>query len=54
MSNVLLVSGVRQSESVIHIRTSILLQILFPYRFITECRLELFDNVFSNPQVLLK
>ena len=30
--NVVLVSGIQQSESVIHIHISILFQILFPYR----------------------
>ena len=30
--NVVLISGVQQSESVIHIHISILFQILFPYR----------------------
>ena len=32
--NVVLVSGIEQSDSVVHI--SILFQIVFPYRFITE------------------
>ena len=32
INNVVLVSGVQQSDSVIHIHVSILFQILFPYR----------------------
>ena len=32
--NVVLVSGVRQSESAIHIHISILFQILFPYKLV--------------------
>ena len=32
--NVVLISGVQQRDSVIHINVSILLQILFPYRLL--------------------
>ena len=32
INNVVLVSGVQQSDSVLHIHVSILFQILFPYR----------------------
>ena len=34
INNVVLVSGVQQSESVIHIHVSILFQILFPFRLL--------------------
>ena len=34
INNVLLVSGVQQSDSVIHIHVSILFQILFPFRLL--------------------
>ena len=34
MNNVVLVSGVQQSDSVIHIHVSILFQILFPFRLL--------------------
>ena len=34
MYNVVLISGVQQSDSVIHIHVSILFQILFPYRLV--------------------
>ena len=34
INNVVLVSGVQHSESVIHIRVSILFQILFPFRLL--------------------
>ena len=34
MNNVILVSGVQQSDSVSHIHVSILFQILFPFRLL--------------------
>ena len=34
MNNVVTVSGVQQSDSVIHINVSILFQILFPFRLL--------------------
>ena len=34
INNVMLVSGVQQSDSVIHIHVSILFQILFPFRLL--------------------
>ena len=34
INNVVLVSGVQQSDSVIHIHVSILFQILFPFRLL--------------------
>ena len=34
INNVVLVSGVQQSDSVTHIHTSILFQILFPFRLL--------------------
>ena len=34
MCNVVFVSGVRQSDSVIHIHISIVFQILFPFRLL--------------------
>ena len=36
INNIVLVLGVQQSDSVIHIQVSILFQIFFPFRFITE------------------
>ena len=38
MNKVVLVSGVQQSESVIHIHVSVLFQILFPFRLL--CNIE--------------
>ena len=34
INNVVLVSGVQQSDSIIHIHVSILFQILFPFRLL--------------------
>ena len=33
INNVVIVSGIQQSDSVIHIHVSLLFQILFPFRF---------------------
>ena len=48
MNNVLLVSGLQQSDSVIHIHISILFQILFPFRLLHDIEqsfLASFDRV---------
>ena len=38
INNVVLVSGVQQSDSVIHIHVSILFQILFPFRLLQNTK----------------
>ena len=53
--NVVLVSGVQQSESAIHIHISIPLQILFPYRLSRRwdmCTVEYYLAIKKN-QVML-
>ena len=37
INNVVLVSGVQQSDSVTHIHVSILFKILFPFRLLCNC-----------------
>ena len=54
INNVVLVSGVQQSESVIHIHVSILFQILFPFGLLHNIeQSSLCYTVGANGKILL-
>ena len=48
INNVVLISGVQQSDSVIHIHVSILFQILFPFRLLQNIMVLICISLVTN------